>query len=121
MLTHVWLIPAIPALSFVLILAFGKRLPRGGSEIGIAAVAIAFVLALSVGVGWIQRVNHPPEGGAPATEQTATGGHEGAAAEGGGGGEEEHATPPVVRRVTWLDAQDGTQEDVTVGTMVDGL
>ena len=44
MLTHAWLIPAIPALSFVLILFFGKKLPRGGSEIGIAAVAIAFVL-----------------------------------------------------------------------------
>ena len=39
MLTHAWLIPAVPALSFLLILFFGKRLPRGGSEIGIAALA----------------------------------------------------------------------------------
>jgi NADH-quinone oxidoreductase subunit L len=117
MLTHVWLIPAIPALSFVLILAFGKRLPRGGSEIGIAALSITFILSLAVGVGWIQRVNHPPET-AHATEQTAAegGGHEGAAA-----GEAEHETPPVVRKITWMDAQDGTNEDVTVGTMVDGL
>ena len=42
-LENVWLIPAIPALSFVLILFFGKRMPRGGSEIGIAAVGIAFI------------------------------------------------------------------------------
>ena len=34
MLTHAWIIPLIPALSFVAILAIGKRLPRGGSEIG---------------------------------------------------------------------------------------
>src|SRR4051812_20896269 len=115
MLTHAWLIPAIPALSFLIILFFGKRMPRGGSEIGIAAVAIAFVLALGVGVGWIQRVNHPPETAAAKTEQAAGGAHEAA------GGEEEQQTPPVIRKVTWIDSQDGTTEDVTVGTMVDGL
>ena len=38
----------------------GKKLPRGGSEIGIASVAICFVLALAVATGWVQRVNHPP-------------------------------------------------------------
>ena len=62
-----------------LILFFGKRLPdKGGSEIGIAAVGICFVLALGIGVGWIQRVNHPPDGRArhrggtpPATRATA--------------------------------------------------
>ena len=64
MLTHAWIIPLIPAIAFVLILAFGKKLPRGGSEIGLASVAICFVLALAVGVGWIGRVNHPPESGA---------------------------------------------------------
>ena|SRR5688572_32998196 len=88
MLAYVWLIPAIPALSFVLILAFGKRLPRGGSEIGIAAVALCFVLALGTGVGWIQRVNHPPEV-AHATEE-ASGGHA-AEEEGAAAAEEEHA------------------------------
>jgi NADH-quinone oxidoreductase subunit L len=124
MLAYAWLIPAIPALSFVLILAFGKRLPHGGSEIGIAAVALAFVLALGTGVGWIQRVNHPPEVAPHATEEAVAapaeeGGHgeEAAAAE-----EEHHVVPPVVREVTWIDAGAmGSTEDVTVGTMVDGL
>ena len=35
-LNNVWLIPALPALSFVLILFFGKRMKFGGAEIGIA-------------------------------------------------------------------------------------
>ena len=61
MLTHVWIIPLIPALSFVAILAFGKKLPKKGSEIGIASVAICLVLAVTTGIGWINRVNHPPE------------------------------------------------------------
>jgi NADH-quinone oxidoreductase subunit L len=60
-LTHAWIIPLIPALSFLVILAIGKKLPRGGSEIGIASVAICFVLALAVMAGWIGRVNNPPE------------------------------------------------------------
>jgi len=127
MLTHVWLIPAIPALSFVLILAFGKKLPRGGSEIGIAAVALVFVLALGTGVGWIQRVNHPPA--TTATEQSAAGiagataGSEAspsgeADAKAAGAGEAEHPVPAVVRSITWLQ-NDGVK--IKVGTMVDGL
>ncbi|MBI2710419.1 MAG: NADH-quinone oxidoreductase subunit L [Actinobacteria bacterium] len=61
MLTYAWIIPALPALSFVLILAVGKRLPKGGSEIGLATLAVCFVLAVGVGVGWVQRVNSPPK------------------------------------------------------------
>ena len=84
MLTHAWIIPAIPALSFVIILAFGKKLPRGGSEVGIAAVAICFMLALAVGAGWIDRVNHPPEAshGEVATATAEGHGTEATAAEG---------------------------------------
>ena len=42
-LEHAWLIPLIPAASFLLILFFGKRMPYKGAEIGIAALAICFV------------------------------------------------------------------------------
>ncbi|SVE51469.1 uncharacterized protein METZ01_LOCUS504323, partial [marine metagenome] len=52
LLRNVWLIPLLPALSFVGILFFGKKMSRGGSELGIAAVGIAFVLALLTGVAW---------------------------------------------------------------------
>jgi NADH-quinone oxidoreductase subunit L len=129
-LEHAWIIPLVPAVAFVAILAVGKKLPRGGSEIGIASVAFCFVLALAVGAGWIDRVENPPEAAHQATEQVADGdvaeessaeegsAGEGAAEEGGAGAEEHEATPPVIRNVTWL--QNGGV-DITVGTMVDGL
>ena len=37
-LTHAWLIPVIPAVAFFGIIFFGKKMPRGGSELGIASM-----------------------------------------------------------------------------------
>ncbi len=129
MLTHAFIIPLVMAVSFLAILGFGKRLPKGGSEIGIAAVALCFVLALATGAGWIQRTEQPPEATESVTRTDAEHAEEGAAAEGEGhegggavaeeeGHEEEEVVPPVVRSITWL--QTGGQ-DITVGTYVDGL
>src|SRR4051794_27070632 len=56
-LDHAWIIPAVPAASFVLILFTGKRWKYKGAEIGIAALSIAFALALCVGFQWIQHTN----------------------------------------------------------------
>ncbi|MCE2532059.1 MAG: NADH-quinone oxidoreductase subunit L [Acidimicrobiia bacterium] len=56
-LSNVWIIPAIPAASFFAILFFGKRLPRGGSEVGIIAVGASLVLALCTVGQWISTVN----------------------------------------------------------------
>lgn len=56
-LTHTWILPAIMASSFLLILAFGKRLPRKGSEIGITAVGIVFVLSLITAGSWWNHIN----------------------------------------------------------------
>ncbi|HEX3394133.1 MAG TPA: proton-conducting transporter membrane subunit, partial [Acidimicrobiales bacterium] len=53
MLHNAWLIPLIPAISFFLILFFGKRLPKKGSEIGIGALGLAFVLAVVAAAQWI--------------------------------------------------------------------
>ena len=53
MLTHVWIIPATTFVSFWLILFFGKRLPRKGSEIGVAALVICFVLSCIVFTQWV--------------------------------------------------------------------
>jgi NADH-quinone oxidoreductase subunit L len=41
-----WLVPLLPFLAFFVILFFGKRLPGHGHSLGIAAVAIAFVISL---------------------------------------------------------------------------
>ena len=69
--THVWIIPALMALSFLLILLFGKRCPSKGAEIGIAAVGAAFVLALVAAGNWIAWTNDNPEVHATGAEGVA--------------------------------------------------
>jgi len=48
-----WIIPALPLASFFAILLFGKRMRRGGAEVGIAAVFVAFILSLIVAAHFI--------------------------------------------------------------------
>jgi NADH-quinone oxidoreductase subunit L len=96
-LENAWIIPLVPAASFFLILLFGKRLPRKGSELGIAAVAIAFVLALVVNVQWFDRVENPPDAG-----------H---------GHGTEHVVEPVEKAWTWFQSGD---VDIEVGMLLDG-
>jgi NADH-quinone oxidoreductase subunit L len=52
-LENAWIIPLLPAISFLLILFFGKRMPKKGAEFGIAAVGIAFLLAVLTGFSWL--------------------------------------------------------------------
>lgn len=52
-LEHAWLVPLLPALSFVGILFFGKRMRYKGAELGISAVALSLVLALGAGIAWL--------------------------------------------------------------------
>src|SRR5262245_7961503 len=55
-LEHAYLIPLIPGIAFALILLFGKRMPRGGSEIGIASMLAALVIAAGATYQWIDLV-----------------------------------------------------------------
>ena len=55
-LDHAWLIPLIPAIAFFVIIGYGKKLPRGGSEVGIAAMFASFVIAAGTAYQWIQQV-----------------------------------------------------------------
>ena len=64
MLNYGWIIPAIPAVSFILILLFGKHFPKKGSEIGIVALSASFILSCVAVYQWIDRV------------ESASGGHE---------------------------------------------
>ncbi|MFW2336581.1 NADH-quinone oxidoreductase subunit L [Ilumatobacter sp.] len=118
-LEHAWLIPLIPAIAFAVIIGFGKRLPQGGSEVGIASMTASFVLACGATYQWIQRVHSADEHG----EEGALGLARGfaqtvlprASEEGG------HSLPyvePVIKNWTWW--QNGGLE-LTIGQHVDGL
>jgi NADH-quinone oxidoreductase subunit L len=61
MLRNAWLIPLIPAVSFFVILAFGKRLPGKGAPVGIGAIGISFVLSVVAMAQWIARSGEPRE------------------------------------------------------------
>ena len=55
LLDHLWIIPGIAFLSWWVILFFGKRLPYKGSEVGIGALAVCWVLSVATAVAWITR------------------------------------------------------------------
>ncbi len=75
MIDKVWIIPALMAASFLVILFFGKRWgTRATAGIGIAAVSICLILSVIVAGNWINRVNHPPTGAALAADVIAANG-----------------------------------------------
>ena len=119
----------------MLILFFGKRMPRGGSEIGIAAVGIAFILAILTAGQWIGEVEGADDavpheeaaielavGDEFAAAEEGLGAAEGEAAAGAEGEEGGHEAAPgagaVVESHTWFEI--GPYE-ITIGTLVDGL
>ena len=90
-LDNAWLAPVVPTMGFALIVLFGKRLPKKGSEIGVLSLVASLVLASGAAWQWIQRVN------------SAT---------------EEQFVSPVIRTWTWWQSG-GAQ--FTIGQHVDGL
>lgn len=90
-LENAWLVPVIPAIAFFLILAVGKRLPRGGSELGIASMVAALVIAAGAAKQWIS--------------------HVGAAGHG-------NEVEPIIRQWTWWQSG-GTK--FGIGEQIDGL
>ena len=113
-LDHAWLVPFIPAVSFVVILLFGKRFPRQGSEVGSVAVGASFVLSCGALVQWINRVHDADGGHGVGSAIGAIGrsigrlGSEGTLAK----------VEPVTHHLTWF--QNGGVR-LTVGTQIDGL
>ncbi|MBW3611781.1 MAG: NADH-quinone oxidoreductase subunit L [Actinobacteria bacterium] len=134
MLEHIWVIPTVTFVSFWLILFLGKRMPRHGAEIGIAALALTFVLSCVATFQWNARPADEvvsPAGEEVHAEEDPSGGHalgqvhalaSEVAVEGEGGGEAGHEIEPirsaVERNVTWFSLGDVTVE---AGTLADGL
>ncbi|MCZ7529415.1 MAG: NADH-quinone oxidoreductase subunit L [Acidimicrobiia bacterium] len=112
MLRYAWIIAFIPALSFFLILFFGKRMPKGGSEIGIAALGASFVLSVVAAVQWIDKVEST-EGGEGGHALGALGQAFHVAGEAG-----HTVVEPVLASVSWFTLGG---VDIRAGTMIDGL
>jgi NADH-quinone oxidoreductase subunit L len=108
-LQNAWLVPSLPAASFLVILLFGKRAGKNAAWWGITAVAASFVASCVAAVQWVQRVDD------------ATGTSNGLAAFTKGvvtTSDVHHVVRPVTESVTWW--QNGAVK-FGVGTYVDGL
>ena len=116
-LEYAWIVPLLPALSFVGILFFGKRMRYKGAELGIAAVGISFLLTVCAGFAWLDHRDNlvlPDQAHAAASADThddgapATPGHDTAP----------HSYVAVQSSTQWL--QSGGIE-FSAGVLVDGL
>ena len=116
---NVWLIPALPALSFCLILFFGKRLPYKGAEIGITSVLAAFALALLATITWVGQI----EGGEAKEEGeeeaavlvTEAGDVDSVTLTVDAGEKKEARGGPVINELEWFGIGTGANQ-VTLGT-----
>jgi NADH-quinone oxidoreductase subunit L len=115
-LDHAWLVPLIPAVSFVLILFFGKRLPKGGSEIGVSALFASWLLSCGAFYQWVQHVDAARGAkGAVASVSAFASSLKLAATSSGG-----QAAPiaPIVHSITWFQ---NAGVKLGVGIQIDGL
>src|SRR5262245_15228396 len=115
-LENAWLVPLLPAVSFVVILLLGKRFPRHGSEVGILAVGASFVLSVGAAIQWISHVNDAEDG------ESGLGGVLHALGRSVGRmNAQEHGVAviePITKHVTWFQ-NSGVR--LGVGIQVDGL
>ncbi|MHB9037653.1 MAG: NADH-quinone oxidoreductase subunit L [Armatimonadota bacterium] len=58
MIDYTWLIPVLPVVAFVLIIAFGRRLPGQGAYVAIAAMLTSFVISATIAVKWLFGAGH---------------------------------------------------------------
>ena len=126
-LENIWLVPAIPAASFLLILLFGKKTPGGGHWIGISSVLAVFMIACWSAVAWIGYVDDSHGGEAEAehaavVEELAVGDTLTLAASEESAEGEAHvveAKPgPILTERVWFSS--APFNDFKIGTLVDG-
>ncbi|MFK8026335.1 MAG: NADH-quinone oxidoreductase subunit L [Ilumatobacter sp.] len=116
-LDNLWLIALIPAIGYALILFFGKKMPNGGSEFGLASMAASLIIASGAAWQWMARV----DSGKKAGEEGALGLIETfgrsvpRAAE---GGEVKPYIEPVVTEWVWWQ---NSGLEFGIGSFADGL
>ncbi len=128
----VFLVPATMAVSFLLILFFGKRMKYQGAEIGITAISLCFLFAIATSFSWIidtQQVLNGDKGEKAAAVVVDDGGDKALTVLGAGEtaapllpiveeGEKARVTVnPVVQERVWLE---NGEVEFSVGTLVDG-
>ena len=136
-LENAFLIPLIPAVSFVVILLFGRKYigVERVQKVGITAVGIVWVLSMIAAVAWITRVEDSTSSKSYDAEHAQIAVNEGLSASSAGGldgdlhlaasddghGDDKHGyatTEPVISKVDGWWSSGGI--DFAVGTLVDG-
>ncbi len=130
--THIWIVPVLAVVSFVLTLFFGKRLPLKGPEFGLVLVGLAFLFSVAAMFQWTTHSTTDLERGSPAALSAVARSPGDASAGAGGtvaaptapaeraGGAEAPAKvrPYYEKEVTWF--QVGANK-IGVGVHVDGF
>ena len=114
-LENAWLTGLIPVIGFAIIIAFGKKLPMKGAEIGLASMAASLVIAVGAGIQWMQRTNSAEEHSEEAIGLLQAFGRSLPSAT---EGEAEPFIAPVVK--TWVWWQNSGLE-FGIGSSIDGL
>lgn len=52
MIEYTWLAPLLPVVAFVLIIAFGRKLPGEGAYVAIAAMLTSLAISIIIAVQW---------------------------------------------------------------------
>jgi NADH-quinone oxidoreductase subunit L len=114
-LENAWLVGLIPVIGFAIIIAFGKKLPMKGAEVGLASMAVTLVIAVGGVIQWIQRTNSADDAGKEAGGLLQAFGRSLPQAT---EGEAKPFIDPVVR--TWVWWQNSGLE-FGIGSSIDGL
>ncbi|MFK7916686.1 MAG: NADH-quinone oxidoreductase subunit L [Ilumatobacter sp.] len=115
-LENLWLAALIPAIGFALILFFGKKMPNGGSEFGLASMAASLVITSGAAWQWMARVDSGKGKGEEAAGLLQTFGRSvPRAAE---GGEVKPYIEPVISDWVWWQ---NSGLEFGIGSFADGL
>lgn len=116
-LDNLWLVALIPAIGFALILFFGKKMPNGGSEFGLASMAASLVIASGAAWQWMARVDSAKDKGEEAVGLMQTFGRSVPRAAEEGAEIKAYIEPVITEWVWWQNSG----LEFGIGSFADGL